>query len=95
MPETENRSLEDIEMHFADDSKQITDRHIGIVQSTPSNNQEIPCSSGTVIVTNDSSIQSHENNAIGSNSRNSGEQKLKCDSIKVYENRGFADDRLE
>lgn len=28
MPETENRSLEDIEMHFSDNSKKLTDRKI-------------------------------------------------------------------
>lgn len=28
MPETENRTLEDIEMHFSDNSKKITDRKI-------------------------------------------------------------------
>lgn len=28
MPETENRSLEDIELHFSDDSKKITDWYI-------------------------------------------------------------------
>lgn len=28
MPETEDRSLEDIELHFADNSKMLTDRHI-------------------------------------------------------------------
>lgn len=28
LPETENRSLEDIETHFSDDSKKITDWHI-------------------------------------------------------------------
>lgn len=28
LPETENRTLEDIELHFADNSKSITDRKI-------------------------------------------------------------------
>lgn len=28
MPETENRTLEDIELHFSDNSKRITDRKI-------------------------------------------------------------------
>lgn len=28
MPETENRSLEDIEFHFSDNSKKLTDRKI-------------------------------------------------------------------
>lgn len=28
LPETEKRSLEDIELHYADDSKRITDIHI-------------------------------------------------------------------
>lgn len=28
MPETENRTLEDIELHFSDNSKTITDRNI-------------------------------------------------------------------
>lgn len=28
LPETENRTLEDIEMHFSDNSKRITDRKI-------------------------------------------------------------------
>lgn len=30
LPETEDRSLEDIELHFADNSKRITDRKIAI-----------------------------------------------------------------
>lgn len=30
LPETEQRSLEDIEMHYADDSKKITDIYIPI-----------------------------------------------------------------
>lgn len=29
LPETEGRTLEDIELHFADNSKKITDRKIG------------------------------------------------------------------
>lgn len=28
LPETENRTLEDIEIHFADNSKKLTDRRI-------------------------------------------------------------------
>lgn len=28
LPETESRSLEDIELHFSDDSKKLTDRQI-------------------------------------------------------------------
>lgn len=28
LPETENRSLEDIELHFSDNTRKITDRHI-------------------------------------------------------------------
>lgn len=28
LPETENRTLEEIEIHFADNSKKITDRYI-------------------------------------------------------------------
>lgn len=31
LPETENRSLEDIELHYADNSKRITDIEIKIV----------------------------------------------------------------
>lgn len=30
LPETENRSLEDIEMHYSDDTKKMTDIHIRI-----------------------------------------------------------------
>lgn len=30
LPETEKRSLEDIELHYSDDSKKITDIHIRI-----------------------------------------------------------------
>lgn len=32
LPETEGRSLEDIELHYSDDSKKITDRQIAISQ---------------------------------------------------------------
>lgn len=28
LPETENRTLEDIELHFSDNSRKLTDRHI-------------------------------------------------------------------
>lgn len=28
MPETEGRTLEDIEIHFADNNRKLTDRHI-------------------------------------------------------------------
>lgn len=36
LPETENRSLEDIEKHFSDNSKKLTDRHIPISKSAES-----------------------------------------------------------
>lgn len=32
LPETENRTLEDIEMHFSDNSKKLTDRKISKIQ---------------------------------------------------------------
>lgn len=35
MPETENRTLEDIEMHFSDNSKKITDRKIARIVEEP------------------------------------------------------------
>lgn len=34
MPETENKTLEDIELHFSDDTKKITDRKIAKNNST-------------------------------------------------------------
>lgn len=34
LPDTENRSLEEIERHFADDSKKITNRKIAKIYST-------------------------------------------------------------
>lgn len=87
MPETENRSLEDIEMHFSDNSKRITDRHIAYVQSTLNNSQEPSSSTNN---TNDNTIRSRENDGTGS--RISGEQKMNCDSTAVYRNRGFVGD---
>lgn len=33
LPETENRTLEDIEIHFSDNSKKITDRKISKIES--------------------------------------------------------------
>lgn len=36
LPETENRSLEDIERHFSDNSKKLTDRHIPISKNAGS-----------------------------------------------------------
>lgn len=39
MPETENRSLEDIELHFSDNSKQITDWYIPRKNEMPQSNQ--------------------------------------------------------
>lgn len=35
MPETENRTLEDIEMHFSDNTKKITDRKIARIIDGP------------------------------------------------------------
>lgn len=37
MPETEGRTLEDIEMHFSDNSKKITDRNIVKMNATEQN----------------------------------------------------------
>lgn len=37
MPETENRTLEDIEMHFSDNSKKLTDRKIAKQDETEKN----------------------------------------------------------
>lgn len=90
MPETENRSLEDIEMHFSDDSKRITDRHIAYVQSKQNQIQDIQLGNGDTTV---DTIHSHENIAMGS--RHSGESKLKCDTKNAHENRGFVGDTLE
>lgn len=45
LPETENRSLEDIEMHFSDDTKTLFDRKIARVTSetnTDEVNGDIP-----------------------------------------------------
>lgn len=55
MPETENRSLEDIEMHFSDDSKRITDRHIAYVQPTQQTHDEVQCNGS-----NDTSVSDTE-----------------------------------
>lgn len=41
LPETENRSLEEIEMHFSDDSKSITDRKIQHVSKSNKIQNEI------------------------------------------------------
>lgn len=52
LPETENRSLEDIEMHFSDDTKTLFDRKIARVNSetnTDEVNGEIPKNNQTVI----------------------------------------------
>lgn len=46
LPETENRTLEDIEMHFSDNSKKITDRKIAKIDlsqfALAKNNNELP-----------------------------------------------------
>lgn len=34
LPETENRTLEEIELHFADNSKKLTDRKIAIIHDS-------------------------------------------------------------
>lgn len=39
LPETENRSLEDIELHFSDNSRKITDRKIIIAKRAAKNKQ--------------------------------------------------------
>ncbi|XP_031637062.1 facilitated trehalose transporter Tret1-like [Contarinia nasturtii] len=53
LPETENRSLEDIEMHFADNSKKFTDRKIPKISKQKRANandpNEIPNKSVSVI----------------------------------------------
>lgn len=46
MPETENRTLEDIEYHFSDNSKKITDCKIARTftkQSTQGNSRDVEC----------------------------------------------------
>lgn len=50
LPETENRTLEDIEMHFSDNSKKLTDRKISKIQSEENGN-----------VTNNNVKSSYEN----------------------------------
>lgn len=34
LPETENRTLEEIELHFSDNKRKITDRHIKKINQT-------------------------------------------------------------
>lgn len=55
LPDTENKTLEEIELHFSDNSKKITDRKIQKIDTKP----EI----GTVrrIQTNDSNRKSTDN----------------------------------
>lgn len=41
LPETEGRTLQDIEIHFADDSRKITDHHIARMSDVTPNNQVV------------------------------------------------------
>lgn len=45
LPETENRSLEDIEIHFSDKTKKITDHKIAKLDLSHTNNNEMKSNS--------------------------------------------------
>lgn len=40
LPETENRSLEDIELHFSDNTKKLTDINIRVNAANEQQNQQ-------------------------------------------------------
>lgn len=78
MPETENRTLEDIEFHFSDNSKKLTDRKIAKVfadESKPVNNGNNVCETAK------SGIE-HEN----------GTNEPKNNTQNDCDNRGFVKD---
>lgn len=62
LPETENRTLEDIELHFSDDSKNLTDRKI--VKATANSIKEgaIPIVTVSTIVANNKESAAGFNN---------------------------------
>lgn len=86
MPETENRSLEDIEMHFSDDSKRITDRTIAYGQPIQKPD-EIQCSSAVTI----DPVQNIRRNA--TNCHNGDDQEPKRAKSIAHENYSFIDDK--
>lgn len=47
MPETENRSLEDIELHFADNSKKLCDRKIAHSEQKQDKHDEFQCATSS------------------------------------------------
>lgn len=49
LPETENRTLEDIEMHFADKSKKINDRKIRKLDPKPEDNGKAATKRVTIV----------------------------------------------
>lgn len=66
LPETEDRTLEDIELHFSDDSKKLTDRNIP--KSIKLKNDASGFSIGTVsIAVNDSTNKIHPQNSCDNN----------------------------
>lgn len=52
LPETEKRSLEDIELHYADNTKKITDIHIRISRKCDDRNKNIEKQWNTQFVRN-------------------------------------------
>lgn len=74
MPETENRTLEDIEMHFSDNSKKITDRKIAKVSSNGEEEDLEP----------DDGVESR-----GKFSIENGNEELEGSSRKAHDNHGF------
>lgn len=87
MPETEGRSLEDIEFHFTNNSKTLCDRHIAYVQSKQDNPDEFQCTSGDTNDPADNNVRKHVING-----SNADAQQLKCNSMNAHENCGFVSD---
>lgn len=65
LPETENRSLEDIEMHFSDDTKTLFDRKIARVTSE-TNTDDV----NGEVQKNNQSVIGHESDELEINTQN-------------------------
>ena len=76
LPETENRTLEEIELHFADNSKNLTDRKIAVIhehQNGYEKDNDCDEMKSVTVIKNDEALKpNHYSNGLG-NQRFSGD----------------------
>lgn len=72
LPETENRTLEEIELHFADNSKKLTDRNIATIHEKQNGYEKDNEIKSVSVIKNDEAMNNHYGNGLG-NQRFSGD----------------------